>query len=340
MTPQERRGKRLFLVLAAVIVLDEVAGAGLTVSGGVAELNWFRSVAQPLGFAIAVACLWYGDNWLRWLVGAACVLSGASLIFLCTWMLIQFAGVTPPKATGLLMQLAGYPPAIVGLIGLFYLAAGLLFLFSPAMRAFFRYQREGGRESGFELLDALNAEAGGGAPIMTERFLGNLKLRSGTLVLGDPQYLPGLEIPNVAVPEVAIAARLWRYPSGAETVTALTLRLGDGGDVGTLRKIGEVGIDSGKLVVADKADIEEHWTETGEDRIGVISTARSDAVLHMLTERFNIKTVQVNPVRAEVVGPISEQLAKEIESYLKSDPGTRTFPSCTFMCKRTIALTV
>jgi len=172
----------------------------------------------------------------------------------------------------------------------------------------------------------LNAESGGGKPVATRRSLGRLKLRSGTLALGDPQYLPGLEIPNIAADEVEISASLWRYPSGAETITALRLALGEPTDGGTRRKIGEVGIDSAKLVVADKADIEEHWTETGKDRIGVISTAPDDTVLRLLTTRFKLKTVRVNPVRAEVIGSVSEQLAVEIEGFLKADPKYADYP--------------
>jgi hypothetical protein len=145
MTPQERRGKRLFLVLATLIVLEKLAGVGLTLSGGLAEVRWLKSVAQPLGFAIAVAFLWQGDVWLRWLVGVACVLSGGLLAFVSGRVLVKLAGVTPPEATGYFMQVAGYPIGLVGAFGLLYVLAGLLFLFSPGMRAFFRYQREGPR---------------------------------------------------------------------------------------------------------------------------------------------------------------------------------------------------
>jgi hypothetical protein len=177
-----------------------------------------------------------------------------------------------------------------------------------------------------ETLDALNAEGGGGQPVATSRAFGRLKLRSGKLALGDPQCLPGLVVPNIAADEVEISASLWRYPSGAERVTALRLGLGEQTGRGTCRKVGEVGIDSAKLVVADKADIEEHWTETGEDRIGVISTAPDDTVLGLLTKRFKLKTLRVNPVRAEVVGPVSEQLEAEIDSFLKADPKYAAYP--------------
>jgi hypothetical protein len=178
----------------------------------------------------------------------------------------------------------------------------------------------------FETIDALNAESGGGQPVATTKHLGNLRLRSGTLSLGDPQDVLGLEIPNIVADEVAVSASLWRYPSGAATVTALELNLGGPTSGGSRRKIGEVGIDSAKLIVADKADIQEHWTEIGKDRIGVISTARDDTVLRLLTRQFKLKTVRVNPVRAEVVGAVSEPLEKEIEDFLKTNPKYADYP--------------
>ncbi len=193
-------------------------------------------------------------------------------------------------------------------------------------RRIFRMSDADEHQRFFEYLDTLNAEAGGGKPTVTQRFLGNLKLRSGTLALGDPQYLPSLVVPNVATTEVGIYAKLLRYPSGTERITALTLTLGDDQSTGSRRKIGKVEIDSAKLVVADKTDVEEYWAAVGKDRIGVICTARDDAVLRMLTKRFKLKTVRVNRVRAEVVGPVSESLEKEIEGCLKSNPTYAAFP--------------
>src|SRR2546423_528034 len=37
-------------------------------------------------------------------------------------------------------------------------------------------------------------------------------------------------------------------------------------------------------------------------------------------------TVRVNPVRAEVVGPVSEDLADEIKAFLKADPRYSDYP--------------
>jgi hypothetical protein len=45
-----------------------------------------------------------------------------------------------------------------------------------------------------------------------------------------------------------------------------------------------------------------------------------------MTKRFKLKTVRVNPVRAEVVGAVSEPLAKEIEHFLKTIPKYADYP--------------
>jgi hypothetical protein len=182
------------------------------------------------------------------------------------------------------------------------------------------------RRSFVQELDAIHAEHHGGQPVIARHFLGTLKLRSGTLILGDPQNPPSVEVPNVPATEVGVSARLWRYPSGSQRVAALMLALGDQGKVGLSRTIGEVPIDSAKLLVLDKRDFEEHWTEVGPERIVVISTAPDDAVLRLLVAKFRLRTTRVNRIQAEVVDPIPVALEKEIEDYLKSIPKYASFP--------------
>ena len=198
------------------------------------------------------------------------------------------------------------------------------------LRRLFQGSQEKQRKRFFETIDTLNADAGGGEPTSIERFLGALPLRSGTLVLGDPQYMPALEVPNIDVSEAQISAQLWRYPSEGTCVAALTIKLGDEVGIDSRSTIGEVGIDSAKLVVADKVDFEQHWTDVGKDRLGVISTAPDETVLRMLTRRFKLKTRQVNRIRAEVLGPVSEALEKEIEALLKTIPEYAEFPFMRF----------
>ena len=121
--------------------------------------------------------------------------------------------------------------------------------------------------------DAFNAQLYGGPPRVVQQFLGHLRMRSGTLVLGDPQSLPAAEVPNVPSAEVAISARLRRYPSGMERIMLLTMTLGKESAAGPSRQIGDLDIGSTKLVVIDKADFEEHWTHDCVDRVGQLESA-------------------------------------------------------------------
>ena len=97
----------------------------------------------PLLFALAVASLWQGDNWLRWLVGVACILSGAIRLAVGSLVTIRLAEVTPREATGLFLRVAAYPLGLVALPGLVEVLAGLAFLALPSVQAFFRHQRLG-----------------------------------------------------------------------------------------------------------------------------------------------------------------------------------------------------
>ncbi|MGO8753443.1 MAG: hypothetical protein ACLQNE_46495 [Thermoguttaceae bacterium] len=140
------------------------------------------------------------------------------------------------------------------------------------LRRILRQSDDDERQRFFAMIDSLNAKAAGGNPKRTKHKLGKLAIRSRTLVLGDPLCLPYLEIPNFSADEVSISARLWQYPSGAVIVTKLTIYTAGEVRMDSHRKIGAVGIDGARIVVADKADIHEYWTETGKDRI--VSFAR------------------------------------------------------------------
>lgn len=178
----------------------------------------------------------------------------------------------------------------------------------------------------FAWVDLKNAVAFGGDPNPISQMLGELKHHSGTLTLGDPQNPTELEIPNVPSGAARITATLLKYPRGLEVVAAITIQLGDSSAADDTRTIGEVTIDSGKLILADKADILAHWTQVGPDRLGVILTSRDDSVLRRLTRRFQLKTVQKNEIRHEVVGPISIEMEQAIEQELRSDPTTAALP--------------
>lgn len=141
MTALERRGKGIFLILAGLLIGERLLEVGLALSGGLGEVKWFKSVVRPLLFAVGVACLWEGENWLRWLMGTVCIFVGGVKLFVSGRLLFLVTEVTPPEATGFFLTAVGYPVGILGLIGLLELVAGLCFLVMPSVRAFFRYQR-------------------------------------------------------------------------------------------------------------------------------------------------------------------------------------------------------
>ena len=68
-------------------------------------------------------------------------MQGGLIALMSGRVLFRAAEVTLPESSDFFKQLLVYPMVVIALWGLAFLAAGLAFLFSPSMRAFFRYQR-------------------------------------------------------------------------------------------------------------------------------------------------------------------------------------------------------
>ena len=143
MTPKERRGKWLFLILASLIVIEKLFGVGLTLAGDWDKIKWLRSVVGPICFCVGLTALWDGEYRFRWFMGGSIALIGSLQIFVIARILLKLSDLVTQDTLDLFMRVAGYPLGLVMAVGLFYLVAGLLLLFSPSIRAFFRYQREG-----------------------------------------------------------------------------------------------------------------------------------------------------------------------------------------------------
>ena len=183
------------------------------------------------------------------------------------------------------------------------------------------------REDLFETVDRLNAAGHGGGPVEETVLVGTLSTPSRSLVLEDPQSMPdGLTAVGLATDKVTINLDVLRYPDGAATVQRLRISSGPKAQVEDLVVLGEIGIDSGKVCIADVDAAAEHWTQIGKDRIGVIRTNRSQKFHRQLKKRFKLKTVQVDGFHAEVVGPVSEELESKIAEYLNSVPEYSKYP--------------
>lgn len=186
--------------------------------------------------------------------------------------------------------------------------------------------QEDARQSFFRLIDSLNSTEKGGEPTLVRKTLGTLNIPSGIIALGDPQYMPSLELPKITAHQITTSAELQKYPDGSEQLAKLFIEIEKSSSATDVRLIGTVAIDSAKLIVADKTDYDQHSTGTGKDRIGVISTAPDDTALKLLTKQFRLKTIRINPVCAHVVGPVSVELEQEIKAFLKSIPEYAQFP--------------
>lgn len=141
--PTRTQEQWLFLILATIIALEKLIGIGFVFSEGLGEVNWFKSVVTPVGVFCAIVGLWQGDVWLRRLVGGMFLLTGASTLYLSIRSMVALQGKMQPHDPDFLIETVGTAFLIFGVFGVMYLLVGLLFLFSPSMRAFFRYQREG-----------------------------------------------------------------------------------------------------------------------------------------------------------------------------------------------------
>jgi len=141
MSPQVQRGRRVFLILAGLVVVLKLIPVGMALANGFANVNWLRGVVLPVSLAMCVVCMWEGENWLIWLVSLPCVVAGGSQLFACIYLVVSLAWMTPFKASWLFLMFAQPTVLLLGVPGAINLTAGLLFLLSPSLKAFFQYQR-------------------------------------------------------------------------------------------------------------------------------------------------------------------------------------------------------
>src|SRR5262245_22146862 len=125
-----------------MIVADQIVGMILALTRGFEWAQSWRTVAQPLCLALGVALLWHGENWLRWLVAIACIISGGAKIVVSGYLAYRFLAVTPKDQLGFFVDIVGWRLLVVSVGGLLYVTAGLAFLLAPSLRAFFARQRQ------------------------------------------------------------------------------------------------------------------------------------------------------------------------------------------------------
>ena len=176
----------------------------------------------------------------------------------------------------------------------------------------------------YALVDRLNAWTGG-APVERTRRAATLAIPSGRLALGDPQQIAEVEV-TVPPGRAAVAVRVRRYPDGGALLAGLELTFPGGpGPTGPDRTVGAVAIDSAKLVVADAADLDRHWGD-GTARIGLICSTLDADLVAEIKRRFGLRTRPPGLFDTEVVGPVSEDLRREVVAYLETLPDRVPLP--------------
>lgn len=182
-------------------------------------------------------------------------------------------------------------------------------------------------QSMYDIVARLNVESKGGSPVTESCEIGEIMLPSRSVMLDDPQYMPdGLVIASLAADKAQIEVNVLRYPDGGAIIKQLWLKFSDVDFESPYQQLGELGIDSAAVAIADTEDTRVHWTATGPDRIGVINVARDQKAHKLLKKKFKLKTRQVNRVRVEVQQPVSEALEQEIEDFLKTIPQYADYP--------------
>lgn len=162
-------------------------------------------------------------------------------------------------------------------------------------------------------------------PTLVQRMIGTLAVPSRRLLAFDPQYAgEPIRLGPTAAIECRIEATCLIYGDGHLNIASIKAAFVE--TVEETSIVDTLAVDSAKAIFVDEEAFERCWTETGPDRIGVINTLRDPTLPKRLKKRYGLKSHQVDPITAHVIGPISQELEAEIAAFLKSCPEYEPFP--------------
>lgn len=143
MTARERRGKRLYTIVASLVILHQFAILISAVSNGIGNIKLTDSVIVPLGLVFMMIVLRDGDHWVRWMLGAVSLAKGGASTYLAIRIGLVVWQVFPKAKHPEVREMVDGILGIYLLGGLFYLIVTAILFLSPSFKAFMRYQREG-----------------------------------------------------------------------------------------------------------------------------------------------------------------------------------------------------
>lgn len=144
MSPLARRGRRVYLALATLLIAWQLFNVGFHLLrgwSGEADIRWFRSVVLPLIFVNMVVALRTGDRLHRWTVAVWMWISGALPVYAAVMMTVRLLEQTPAGEAGFFLEILGLPLGILASIGLAEIALGCAVLWLPSLTAYFEERR-------------------------------------------------------------------------------------------------------------------------------------------------------------------------------------------------------
>lgn len=136
MLEPERRGRRLFFLIATLLILDTLGPPLVGLWRNFPNVAWLSGVIRPLIFTALIVSLWKGERFLVQVVGWCSVISGLVSVSAGLMFLSPFVQVMRPEAGRLNLVLA-IPGLWMLSVGILRVLLGLLLLFSPSLKAFF-----------------------------------------------------------------------------------------------------------------------------------------------------------------------------------------------------------
>ncbi|MCC9604523.1 hypothetical protein LOC68_27600 [Blastopirellula sp. JC732] len=316
MTGSVRRGQWLFFVIVIPVALLESANLVLAFLRPWNEISWFRGVIIPAVLLLLCYSLWFGSRSTRstlaiWLGLKGLVLS--AIIFAIANAMFK---ETPPEAMQLLFQIMLRVAGVIAVGACFYFWAGLTVWLSPSLRKFLDLQEMKEQELGVSPFAWLRRRS---THSLVHRYIGELPLPSRVLLLADPKNLPGLSVTGFGGEAAYLFMTQESTPPRYGRVHSVRVMFETADEV-RRRRLGEVPIDTARLVLVDQGNYDRDWNEEGPMRRGIIVTRNSDDLIEELHESLGVEIEGTFSGYPCIKGPVSEELEAEIRAYIASNP--------------------
>lgn len=132
-----KRGQRLFLLLASLIVINEVGNVILTIVSGTSISTWFKPMFMPLLILWTVWNVWStGDRWARLSLGILVLAKGLLALWVFGLLMIRMAEITPPTEARFFWEISAALFAFPAIHASLLIVIGLVICCSPSIRAF------------------------------------------------------------------------------------------------------------------------------------------------------------------------------------------------------------